>query len=289
VQEYLPVTDLSAVSESGDHMTKNRTNEILSVIRCKLSIDNTIEQLAETYRTAQPYPHLVLDGLFPTSTLQSLLAELPPLKSEKWHYESNERMSKYNFRSAVQLGESAFQFISTVHSAGFLRFLSEITGVEALLPDPYLTGAGFHVYPSGGEFNVHADRNMDFYCGLQRRLVMLIYLNRDWKESFGGQLELWDKDGTRCEKIIEPIFNRTVMFEIEDKNFHGVRPIVARDVFRTSLILYFHTSNSHLVPHESIFTPTQHRNKKAMIKRIGKEITPPFITKLAQRYVAKRW
>lgn len=270
-------------------MNKNRTPEILSGLRCNLSIENSIDQLAETYRSASPYPHLVLDGLFPTSTLQEVIAELPPLRSEKWFYQSNERMSKYNLRSAVDLSDSGFQFISTVHSAGFLRFLSEITGVEALLPDPYLTGAGFHVYPAGGQFNVHADRNMDFYCGLERRLVMLIYLNRDWKESFGGQLELWDQGGTRCEKVIEPVFNRTVMFEIGDKNFHGVRPIVGRDVFRTSLILYFHTANSHLVPHESIFTPTQHRNRKALVKHIGREITPPFITKIAQRFIAKRW
>lgn len=265
-------------------MTRDRTAEILSVVRCKLSIDNTIDKLSETYRSASPYPHLVLDGLFPSSTLNSMIAELPPLSSEKWHYESNERMSKYNFRSAADLGDCGFQFISVVHSAGFLRFLSEITGVEALLPDPYLTGAGYHVYPSGGQFNVHADRNMDFYCGLERRLVMLTYLNRDWKESFGGQLELWDKEGTRCEKVIEPVFNRTVMFEITDKNFHGVRPIVGRDVFRSSMILYFHTANSHLIPHESIFSPNQHQSKKTVIKRIGKEITPPFITKLAQRY-----
>jgi 2OG-Fe(II) oxygenase superfamily len=217
-----------------------------------------------------------------------MIAELPPLTSDKWFYESNDRMSKYNFRSAVDLGDHGFQFISTVHSAGFLRFLSEITGVEALLPDPYLTGAGYHVYPSGGQFDVHADRNMDFYCGLERRLVMLTYLNRDWKECFGGQLELWNKEGTRCERVIEPMFNRTVIFEITDNNFHGVRPIVGRDVFRSSLILYFHTANSHLVPHESIFSPHHHPSKKTVIKRIGKELTPPFITKLAQRYVAKR-
>ena len=269
-------------------MAKDRTAEILSGVRCKLSIENTIDELSDTYRSALPYPHLVLDGLFPASTLESVIAEFPPLTSEKWFYESNDRMSKYNLRSAADLGDSGFQFISMLHSAGFLRFLSEITGVQALLPDPYLTGAGYHVYPSGGQFDVHADRNVDFYCGLERRLVMLIYLNQNWNGSFGGQLELWDTKGTRCEKVIEPIFNRTVMFEINDENFHGVRPIIGRDVFRSSLIIYFHTANSHLVPHESIFTPTQHRKNNSAIKRIGKEITPPFITKLAQRYRGKR-
>jgi hypothetical protein len=84
------------------------------------------------------------------------------------------------------------------------------------------------------------------------------------------------------------MFNRTVIFEISDKNFHGVRPIIGRDVFRSSLIIYFHTVNNHLAPHESIFTPTQHRNKTSVIKRIGKEVSPPFITKLAKRYLAKR-
>jgi len=268
-------------------MITNQTANVLSLVRCKLSVDNTIDELSETYRSASPYPHLVLDGLFPASTVKSLLSEMPPLTSDKWLYESNDRMTKYMFRSAVDLGDSAFQFISIVHSAGFLRFLSEITGIEALLPDPYLTGAGYNIFPPGAQFEVHADRNLDFYCGLKRRLVMLIYLNQDWNSSFGGQLELWNKAGTCCEKVIEPVFNRTVIFEIDDSNFHGVRPVTGQNLFRSSLIIYFHTVTNNLVPHESIFTPTHYRNKRNIIKRIGKEVTPPFIIKLARRYLTK--
>ena len=52
---------------------------------------------------------------------------------------------------------------------------------------------------------------------------VLVYLNRDWKEEYGGALELWSKDKSRCVRQILPVFNRTVIFTITDWAFHGHR------------------------------------------------------------------
>jgi len=256
----------------------SRTAEVLSFVRCKLVSNKDVEDLLTDYKSARPYPHLVLDDVFPAEILNALLEELPPPSSEKWVHERHERFVKSNLRSAADLGEKSYQFISVLHSAAFLYFLSEITGIKTLLGDPYLSGGGYHVVPEGGKFDVHADRNTDLNCGMERRLAMLIYLNKNWKAEYGGQLELWNQKGTECEKIIEPIFNRTVIFQIGDKNFHGVRPVVGgHGLSRKAFVVYFHTVGKNLVFHNSIYAPTIYQAKKSLVKRIAKEALPPFL------------
>lgn len=266
-----------------------RTAEVLSYVRMPLTLPESVGTLRDQYRNASPYPHLVLDNLFPDDVLQQILDELPPMESEKWVHERHDRLVKSNLRSAVYLSDKAFEFASVLHSAGFLYFLSELTGVQALLPDPYLSGAGYHVVPPGGLFDVHADRNMDQNSGLERRVVMLIYLNKNWKTEYGGQLEIWNQEGTKCEKVVEPIFNRAVMFEIGDKNFHGVRPIVDNvGLSRHSFAVYFHTTSQHLIPHNSIYTPMTYQTKEPLPKRIIKQTVPPFLFDAAKKIMKKR-
>ena len=260
-------------------MTKtDRTSAVLSSLRCNVSLAKSLEELLEDYRTAQPFPHLVLDDLFPPATLNSLLEELPPSSSPKWVNERHDQMIKSNLRSAVDLSEQSFLFAATLHSASFLYFISEITGIQALLPDPYLSGAGYHVIPPGGKFDVHADRNMDHFSGLERRLAMLVYLNKSWDPQFGGQLELWNQYGTQCEKVIQPIFNRTVVFEIADRNFHAVRPVTHQSGRkRISFAVYYHTVGRNVSFHSSLFAPQIYQGKGQHIRRAARELLPPLL------------
>jgi 2OG-Fe(II) oxygenase superfamily len=256
----------------------DRTTAVLSSLRCNLSLSKSLEDLLEDYRTAHPFPYLVLDNIFPSERLDALLNELPPPSSPKWVNERHDRMIKSNLRSAVDLSDEAFRFAATLHSASFLYFLSEITGIEALLPDPYLSGAGYHVIPPGGKFDVHADRNTDHFSGLERRLAMLVYLNKSWDPQYGGQLELWNHDGTQQEKVIEPIFNRTVIFEIGDKNFHAVRPVTERSGRkRISFAVYYHTVGRNVAPHSSLFAPEIYQGKGLRMRRAMREVLPPII------------
>jgi hypothetical protein len=256
----------------------DRTSTVLSWLRCQVSLPESVEDLCERFRSATPFPHLVLDDLFPSEVLKGLLDELPAMTNDKWLHHHDEKLEKWNLRSAVELGESSFQFTAVLNSAAFLYLLSEITGIWGLLPDPYLGGGAYHVYLEGGKFDVHADRNTDPITGLTRRLALLIYLNRSWKEGFGGDLELWNQDGTRCEKVIPPIFNRTVIFEIGDKNFHGVRPVTAGSGFvRRSFALYYHTVGEGTVPHNSLYAPSLYLDKASLLRRVAKDALPPFL------------
>jgi 2OG-Fe(II) oxygenase superfamily len=258
--------------------TTDRTTEVLSFLRCKLSLSRSLEDLLDDYRHARPFPHLLLDNLFPSAILDSILEELPPASSEKWVNHRDQLISKSNLRSAVDLEEQGYEFVSILHSAAFLYFLTEITGIKGLLPDPYLGGAGYHVIHEGGKFEVHADRNTDYHCGLQRRLAMLVYLNKAWQPEFGGQLELWNQDGTRCEKVIDPIFNRTVIFEIDERNFHAVRPVASgSDAVRKAFAAYFHTADRGIVPHNSVYAPSIYQDRDGVIHRVARATMPPFL------------
>lgn len=262
---------------------------IQSLLGDKVYLPASTEELAQEYISAKPFPYLVIDNMFPDEILQNLIAEIPPMTDEKWVHEKQERLTKSNLRSAVELGEAGYQFNAFLSSAKFLYLLSEITGIWALLPDPYLGGAGYHVVPHGGKFDVHADRNVDQVTGLRRRLAMLTYLNESWKSEYGGQLELWDTTGTRCEKVIQPVFNRTVIFEVADQNFHGVRPVLCEDRPRKSFATYYHTvGEKDLVPHSSIYAPSFYLKREPLHRRIRNEVMPPIVMRALRRMAGRK-
>jgi hypothetical protein len=114
--------------------------------------------------------------------------------------------------------------------------------------------------------------------GLTRRLAFLLYLNKDWKHAYGGQLELWNDTATLCEKVIEPIFNRVVLFEIADKNYHAVRPVTPNTgVCRQSFVVYYHTVGKGIIRHNSVFAPAIYRDPVPLTSRVAREVLPPIL------------
>jgi 2OG-Fe(II) oxygenase superfamily len=262
-------------------------NGVMSVLKDKITLPDSTENLSRSYRTAKPFPHLIIDNMFPSGQLDDLAAEMRPLTTDHWVHEDNEHLKKSNLRSAVDLGETGFRHAALLHSAGFLYLLSELTGIWELLPDPYLQGAGYHIIPQGGKFDVHVDRNTAYETGLTRRLTLITYLNKSWEHEYGGHLELWNSEGTRCEVVVEPVFNRTIIFEIADKNFHGVpMPVAAPNGrSRNSFAVYYHTAGvkeqKDFTPHGSLYAPSFYGSDKnvSAFRRTMKDITPPILVR----------
>ncbi len=81
-------------------------------------------------------------------------------------------------------------------------------------------------------------------------------MNKDWQEDWGGHLELWEKDMSKCAVKISPSFNRLVIFETNDDSFHGhPDPLLCPDnVTRKSMALYYYTvPTKELDPHAALF------------------------------------
>ncbi len=206
-----------------------------------LSLD--LEALAKAYRSAQPYPHIVLDGIFPESLLRSVAAEIHTSDEtiEKSFYGS---FQKHRISNISALGPTSRRFIDELNAAPFLRFLEAVTGIDSLIPDPHLEGGGIHQIGPGGFLKVHTDFNWHRSLKLHRRINILVYLNENWQDDWNGHLELWDEKVSSCGARIAPVFNRMVIFSTTDESYHGhPDPLTCpAEVRRNSVALYYYSA-----------------------------------------------
>lgn len=227
----------------------------------ELSFD--ADPLREQYRSATPFPHIVLDGLFPDDVLARVLEQFPKPDEIDWVRFDSPTEKKLGYFHTSELRDDLWRFLMHMNSPPMLEFLERLTGIEGLVPDPYFGGAGPHQILPGGYLKVHADFNVHPKLNLDRRLNMLIYVNRDWREEYGGHLELWDTQMSACCEKILPVFNRTVVFDTTDTSYHGhPEPLRCPEgMSRKSVSLYYYTNGrpqeERTPPHDTIFKKTR--------------------------------
>lgn len=218
--------------------------------------------LREQYRSAQPFPHIVLDGLFPDEVLEEVLADFPRPDQIAWRRFDNPTEKKLGYWHESPLPPNLQLFLYEMSSAPLLQFLEALTGIEGLISDPYYGGAGPHQIEAGGFLKVHVDFNWHPLLKLDRRLNLLVYLNKDWQEEYGGHLELWSRDMSRCEQKILPAFNRTVVFSTTDFSFHGhPQPLACPEGRTRKSVSFYYYSNGRpaeerSAPHDTVFQKT---------------------------------
>jgi hypothetical protein len=212
------------------------------------------ESLRSTYTAAAPFPHVVIDDFLPPEILEAVLAEFPGPDAIDWKRFKDGTGRKLASRDESQLGDTTLALMHHLNSSRFLTFLEKLTGIEGLIPDPYLEGGGLHQIERGGFLKIHADFNKHEKLKLDRRLNLLLYLNKDWPESYGGNLELWTPEMDSCQKKVLPIFNRCVVFSTTDFSFHGhPEPLTCpEDRARRSIALYYYSNGR---PAEELSAP----------------------------------
>tara|TARA_Y100000816_G_C26021542_1_gene534424 strand:- start:246 stop:1100 length:855 start_codon:yes stop_codon:yes gene_type:complete len=210
------------------------------------NFDNYIEKERHNYSKAKPYPHIVIDDFFDDSLLNEILTSFPDLSqvksSEQW---KNQNEVKFGNSDYSSFPDKIKLFFDYLNSKNFLNFLQRITSIkEKLVHDPELNGGGLHEIKKGGVLKVHTDFNRHPKLNLDRRINVLIYLNKNWKDEYGGHLELWDKDMSKCVKKISPNFNRMVIFSTTDFSNHGhPDPLKCpNELSRKSIALYYFSS-----------------------------------------------
>lgn len=198
----------------------------------------------DSYAVASPFPHVVIDDFLPPEVLDEVLREFPSPQRADWHSFDSPLERKLATKDDAMLGEATRHLLAEFNSAPFIDFLERLTGIEGLVPDPHFSGGGLHQIERGGHLKVHADFNRHPHTQLLRRLNVLVYLNRDWKDEFGGGLELWSRDMKARERQILPLFNRCVVFSTTDTSFHGhPEPLNCPEgMTRKSIALYYYSS-----------------------------------------------
>lgn len=230
------------------------------------------QELNSIYTANTPFPHIVIDNFLPAALMEQILAHFPASATGKEvNYEKGYKglhKRQINPNECDAFLRSVFAFFN---SAPMLQLFESLTSIDGLIPDPHFTGGGLHETKAGGLLGVHADFRINRKLHVERRINAIIYLNKDWQSSYGGNLELWDKEMTTCLKQVEPIFNRCVVFNTDHDSNHGhPEPLnTPEGVSRKSIALYYYTASKKVYEgYDEFRTDYKPRPKDGFIKRL---------------------
>ena len=224
------------------------------------------DELRARFAAGRPTRHLVLDD-FLTPDAARKASEFPP-SGDGWIHYLHYNEHTFGMNDRRYLPARVLAVIDELSSPVFLSFLREITGLT-LLADPSLEGGGLHQSESGGYLNLHTDFTVHPHRPTWRRsLNLLIYLNPEWNDSWGGALELWDPDVKRCVQRIEPRFNRAVLFHTHEGSYHGYPDPLScpPGATRKALALYYFSQET--VPARAVATRYRPRPGDGLRHRI---------------------
>jgi hypothetical protein len=266
------------VAFRGWGIMSERPGQKLDYVFDAMSLDALADKLREGYVSARPFPHVVIDNFLPQDTLRAVLSEFPAPGQIDWINFSNYTEKKLATQAETQIGPRTRFLLYQFNSSVFIKFLERLTAIEGLLPDPHFWGGGLHQIERGGFLKIHADFTRHPVLPLDRRLNVLLYLNEDWREAYGGHLELWDKDLTECVVRVLPVFNRCVIFNTAARSYHGhPDPVTCPPgMTRKSLALYYFSNGrpeeEDHVEHGTMFVPRPNESFKV---RVGGALTRP--------------
>ena len=265
------------------------------------------KQHAKAYQNAFPFANISFDNFFNPNFLNLVLDEFPNLEKENSVKFQDTKQVKFAGKGELFFGDETKKFMHFLNSAPFLEFLQVLTGIkEPLIGDPYFIGGGQHEIKKGGLLKIHADFNKHAKLDLDRRINVLIYLNKDWKEEYGGHFELWDTEMAKCEKKILPSFNTMAIFSTTDFSYHGhPDPLnCPEERSRKSLALYYYTNGrpQHEIvkdqeKHSTLFKSRVGNDKDDIafkprnnydLESFVKDLTPPIILKAVKGILGKK-
>lgn len=209
---------------------------------------NQLPELRNKLLNAKPFPHIVCDNFLRTEVAEQLFSEFPKPNTKEWDYYAHFNTKKWANKDFDSFGPTTKAVVNELNSPDFIKSLSEMSGIDGLFPDTKLEGGGLHQIQKGGYLNIHADFTVHpHHLNWRRRLNLILYLNKNWKDEYGGALELWEKDMKTCAAKVLPVFNRAVLFMTNDDAFHGFpEPLSCPETeSRKSLALYYFTPHDN--------------------------------------------
>lgn len=244
----------------------------------------------DEFNSADPFPHIAFEDFIRPEIMDGVYEELMTDTHRDWKGNEDRYQRKYACSKTREMGPKTRALIQFLNGQEMINFLEDLTGIEGLIPDPSLAGGGLHELRDGGFLGIHADFNYQRHTRLDRRINLLLYFNKDWDESFGGNLELWDTKMKACVKRYTPDYNRCVIFNTTDDSFHGnPQPVETPDQrTRRSIAMYYYTngrpdgevSDEHM-------TLFQYRPGEASAsdkrRRLLKKFIPPIVTEMLGR------
>jgi 2OG-Fe(II) oxygenase superfamily len=234
----LEATGHEAAVQTPSTQTAVSGDELLALDRFD---DAARGELRREFDRAEPFPHLVLRDMLMVGP--EILSSFPDEEWGGWlRFEDEYQPGKLFATDLPVVPEPFRRILIELNSRSFLVFLEDITGIKALIPDPYFEGGGLHSSGPGGVLRPHTDFHIYPRLRLYRQLNALLYLNPGWQREFGALFELYDDKSNRKVKEVVPEFGTLVVFRTDDRSVHGFSEPVRDGQRRNSLATYYYTS-----------------------------------------------
>ena len=202
-------------------------------------IHNT-DTLRNQFLCAEPFEHVVIDNFLQNDYAEKI-AHLFPDDLSKWHKYCNPIEVKYAYDNINVLPDDLKDYFYMMSCSQFVDIVKSITNITDLEYDPYLHGAGLHRHSTHGKLDIHLDYEKHPYSGKERRINIILFLSKDWKEEWNGASELWNKDVSACVQKTYIKFNRAIIFKTNDISWHGMPDKITcpENTYRSTLAYYY--------------------------------------------------
>jgi len=240
------------------------------------NLNRRLSQIKQDFQSKKPFHYVVFEDFFRAEKAEEIYGSYPAITNDgEWdgttYVDQKNKFQKTKFET-----ESTFDRVfKELNSSEFLQWVEQVTEIKDIIADDDLFGGGLHQSIKGAFLNVHIDYNLHPETRFHRRLNVLVYMNKDWKDEYEGRLELWDLSNGNSNLLdkISPTFNRCVIFETNEVSFHGhPKPLnTPEGINRKSIATYYYTETrlDHEIAaeHNTLYVNTD--GVKGQVKRFS--------------------
>ena len=210
-----------------------------------------LEIYESEFKSAKPFPHVVLDNFLDASFFKSLDVEkIQTDKQQGLLFNTDIETNKWTSKN-VELNESVSKIVKELYTKDFIKNLSSLSKIK----DLFSTNVGntalanYHEMYESGFLGTHVDHSSEPSSGLPHVLNIILYLSKNWDVTWGGSTMFANKNGTKIEKKIDYIPNRAVIFLHSPFTFHGVTKIQNNLTKRSTIYVDYYSKNKKPYTH----------------------------------------
>lgn len=216
----------------------------------KQVIDHVLEHSMQ-FEYALPCKHVCIDNFFANHIAEKIIEDFPIYENSHKKNAFGDPLKKAVCEKISEISPFYASLSQYFQSEIFHEVIRKITGIEDLLwGGETMYGGGTHENIQYAQLDAHVDHNYNDITMEHRRINVLIYLNKNWSDAWGGVFELHSDPKNTANDVItrySPSFNRAVIMETTEKSWHGFGRINLPEenshISRKSIALYFYTKN----------------------------------------------
>ena len=230
--------------------------------------------------TSKPYRYVVIDNFFNDDIANQLCDDYPSQDDTRWYRFRDKiegiknvlEQGMYGISKKEDMSDLWVQVLSQLNSLEYCKTLEKMTGFTGIIPDTYNDGlghwTGLRFMKEGSHQLIHSDARLHPHLKLEKKLTIVGWMNKDWKESDSGHLEVWNDEMTECVEKVEPLFNRVILFDNTETAYHGVPKV---NSYRKSFLLSLlkDTENYKEVRPKALFVKRPNEPDEELIDKIA--------------------